>query len=81
MEANMYGFRGTDHKCDPSDENGIFGECDSRGQCSVDVLENEDDNHYGPGSDYTIDTTMPFHVRADYQESDDTWTAFTITLS
>lgn len=35
---------------------------------------------YGPGAEYVIDTTKEFTVRNDYQESDDRWTAFTITL-
>ena len=81
MEANKYGFRGTSHKCEPPNEDGIFSECDHSGQCTVDVLTNETENDYGPGSSYTIDTTQLFTVRADYHESAGMWTAFTITLT
>ena len=66
MEANKYGFRGTSHRCDPPDDNGIFDQCDHSGQCTVDVLRNDRDADYGPGAGYAIDTTQPFTVRADY---------------
>lgn len=81
MEANKFGFRSTSHKCDPPNEDGIFDECDHRGKCTVDILNNDVENDYGPGAGYTIDTTRDFSVRADYQESDGRWTAFTITLT
>lgn len=41
MEANKFGFRGTSHKCEPANSDGIFTECDHRGQCTVDVLTHE----------------------------------------
>lgn len=88
MEANKFGFRSTSHKCDPADENGIFNQCDTNGQCTVDVLRNETEDDYGPDSVNSIDTTRPFSVRADYQQSrrgdsdaDRRWTAFTVTLT
>ena len=56
MEANMYGFRGTSHKCDPATD-GVFDSCDHAGQCSVDVLLNQTENDYGPDSANSIDTT------------------------
>ena len=56
MEANMYGFRGTSHKCDPPTD-GIFSSCDHSGQCSVDVLRNGTEDDYGPSSSNSIDTT------------------------
>ena len=56
MEANMYGFRATSHKCDPATD-GIFDSCDHSGQCSVDVLRNQTEDDYGPGSENSIDTT------------------------
>ena len=57
MEANKYGFRSTDHMCEPADEYGIFSECENRGSCTVDILDYEEEDYYGPGSSYTIDTT------------------------
>jgi len=81
MEANKFGFRSTSHKCDPPSAEGIFGECEHRGSCTTDILTNETESDYGPGSEYSIDTTRQFSVRADYQESAGMWTAFTITLT
>ena len=80
MEANKWGFRSTSHKCPPADDEGVFSNCDHTNNCSVDFLTDAE-NAYGPGSSYSIDTTKPFTVRADYQESDGKWVAFTITLS
>ena len=62
MEANMYGFQTTGHTCDaPTD--GVYDNCDTAGQCTTNFLTNATDNDYGPGSDYLIDTTQPFHVK------------------
>ena len=57
MEANMWGFRGTSHGCPPPDANGFYADCDAGSNCSVDVLENDTEADYGPGPDYSIDTT------------------------
>lgn len=50
MEANKYAYRGTAHKCETPDASGIFPSCDRSGQCSVDVLTNDAEFDYGPGS-------------------------------
>ena len=86
MEANKYGFRSTSHQCRSPNEQGIYTDCDSKGQCTVDILETEMygkimDNLYGPGPEYKIDTTKPFHVRNDWHEGgQDLWTSFSVTL-
>ena len=54
MEANMYGFHSTDHKCSSPNEEGVYTDCDANGECTLDVLKTEKDgviqeNLYGPG--------------------------------
>ena len=62
MQANKYAYRATPHRCDAADSDGNYQSCDHDGQCSVDILLNEDDNDYGPGDIYTINTEKVFNV-------------------
>lgn len=64
MEANRHAFQATAHKCDPP-VNGHYTSCD-RGGCG----ENTRDlpRSYGPGPEYTIDTTLAFEVRTIFME-------------
>ena len=74
MEANKHAFHVTGHKCDqPSQtsEGLVYDNCDRGGQCTLDVLKNDDEYDYGPGSEFTIDTRSTFHVRTDFHENSD----------
>lgn len=51
MEANKLGFTAASFPCE-------FGVCSSRSKSK----QFTDDSQYGPGSDYTIDSTQPFKV-------------------
>ena len=62
MEANKYSFATTPHKCDAPNDKGFYSNCDRNG-IGENVVEQLAWNGYGPGSQYTIDTTQPFHVK------------------
>ena len=47
----------------------------------MDILVNEDANDYGLGSEFTIDTTYPFHVKTEYHERDSLFVGYTTTLT
>ena len=53
MEANMFGWRTTPHKCD-APQGKHFNNCD-RGGCGK-SLEQIDRHGFGPGSQYRINT-------------------------
>mmetsp|Transcript_13782 Transcript_13782/g.17420 ORF Transcript_13782/g.17420 Transcript_13782/m.17420 type:complete len:146 (-) Transcript_13782:934-1371(-) len=69
MEANKYAFRAVGHACDAADSNGVFPSCDRSGQCSIDVLRNSQDNDFGPGFAYTINTDKSFSVETRFHET------------
>lgn len=55
MEANMYSFHTTAHKCDaPVD--GVYDNCDRGGTCTLNVHENNIAGDFIPGSTLGIDT-------------------------
>lgn len=47
----------------------------------MDVLTNNVENDYGPSSSHTIDTTLPFHVKIEFHESDAEFVGYTTTLT
>ena len=71
MEANRYAFQTTPHACKKDPDSGNYLSCDEYGDHTntVDLLK----DGYGPGKQYTIDTTKPFHVK---MHSKSTPTAF-----
>jgi len=67
MEANRHVFESTPRKCDAPSQGGHYSHCDRDG-CGqntnkMGVMD------YGPGSDYTIDTTHRFDVHTDFYGS------------
>jgi hypothetical protein len=68
QEANKHVFHATGHECDaPTD--GVYHNCDRGGQCTLDVVYDAP-NQYGPGSQYTINTEMPYTVKTEFHEAD-----------
>lgn len=76
MEANNHAFAATPHKCD-APEHGHYSSCDRDG-CSQNTRDTPD--AYGPGEEYTIDTTRPFHVQTEFPEIDGTLVGMVTTL-
>ena len=81
MEANRHAFKAIGHKCDDPDTTGVYSNCDRGGKCTLDVLVGLARYAYGAGSDFNIDTTLPFHVKTEFLESQGVFTGYTITLS
>ena len=81
MEANKYAFHVTAHKCDAPDSQGVYSNCDRSGQCTVDLLTNDDLTDYGPGASYTINTLLPFHVNTKFHEDAGQFVGYTTTLT
>lgn len=66
MEANNAAFQSTPHKCDmPVD--GSYHSCD-RGGCAQNTRVTP--QAFGPGPDFTINTVLPFEVRAEFPAED-----------
>lgn len=70
MEANKYAFQTTPHVCDKSNWTGHYASCDGHG-ANINSVDELGDNGYGPGSQYTIDTTKPFHVKVELFDYND----------
>jgi hypothetical protein len=62
MEANKLAFQVTPHKCDPP-QNGHYYNCEGSGpgQNTKHMA-----NKYGPGSNYEINSEMPFTVETTF---------------
>jgi len=76
MEANNHAFQATLHRCDPPlDQHYSF--CD-RGGCEQTTRTKAD--AYGPGSEYTIDTTRPFDVDTEFLKNDGLLSGMRTTL-
>ena len=63
MEANKYGFNTASYPCE-------FGVCEEVSQCQRRAQE-VDRFAYGPGLDYTIDTTKSFTVKTQFFTNED----------
>jgi len=81
MEANRHAFHSSGHKCDAPTPNGVFNNCDRGGQCSLDVVHIRPDRAYGEGSQYRINTEMPFHVKTEFHKRNEEFIGYTVTLS
>lgn len=83
QEANRHAFKAVGHKCDAPNANGVYGNCDRGGQCTIDVYyENRDGGKaYGFGSEFTINTEKPFHVRTDFHETNNEFSGYSMTFT
>ena len=70
MEANKYAFQTTAHSCGPPSDKGHYTECDGSSPAHKNSVVELDSNGYGPGDQYTIDTTKEFHVKISLAEAD-----------
>ena len=80
QEANRHAFHATAHECDAPSSNGVYHNCDRGGECTADIYY-EAANTYGFGSQYTINTERPFHVKVDFQETDEVFTGYRMTFT
>ena len=83
MEANQYAFQTTAHEC-YSAGNGHYSDCNHGGSCiqnTVDNWNHSGQNNYGPGGQYTIDTTQKYTVRIDFCEDNSQFSTFTLSLT
>jgi len=63
MEANSLAFQATPHNCEARPDR-TYGKCDSG--CAQNTRD--DPSTYGPGTNFTIDTTKPFEVHTEFFE-------------
>eukprot|EP00056_Hartaetosiga_gracilis_P022355 m.29777 g.29777 ORF g.29777 m.29777 type:complete len:530 (+) comp9599_c0_seq1:237-1826(+) len=66
MEANQFAFHSATHSC-PTDDGIFYASCGASNCYS----NTKYDNTVGPGPEYTINTNLPFDVRATYNINDD----------
>jgi len=66
MEANVRAWQSTPHKCN-APTNHYYSSCDGGG-CAKNTYK-LDQNSYGPGSNYQINTNSPFQVNVTYSTS------------
>ena len=80
QEANRHAFHTTAHECDAPD-NGVYRNCDRGGHCTADVFYDAP-GQYGTGTQYTINTERPFHVKVEFIVDDnDQFTDYRMTLT
>ena len=65
MEANVYAFQATPHKCDAPNSKGHYYNCDRGGQCYQKAWKKLS-GKYGPGDQYPINTKKEFHVKVSF---------------
>lgn len=78
VEANREALQATPHACAPPNAAGHYTLCD-RGGCALNTHK-LDPQAYGPGPQYTIDTTAPFRVITTFSGSAGEFTTMTTTL-
>ena len=81
MEANKYSWATTPHKCDSPNDKGFYNNCDKGGTCAQNIVDQLAYNGYGPGSDHTINTDLPFHAKVDFNSDNGKFSSFTVTMS
>ena len=81
MEANKYSWASTPHKCDAPSDKGHYYYCDQGGTGQQNIYDKLAWNGYGPGSEYTINTDQPFHVKIEFFEDGGQFSAFTTTFT
>lgn len=81
MEANKWSWATTPHKCDAPSGKGFYYNCDGGGQCASNIVDKLGRYGYGPGSNYTIDTTKPFHAKVSFANNNGQFSTYTTTLS
>ena len=85
MEANKYAYQTTTHSCNAPSSGGHYDYCNRGGTCVTNTVEkwnHQGQNHYGPGGQYTIDTTQEFHVKIEFKaDSSNQFESFQTTLT
>jgi len=81
MEANKFSWATTPHKCDSPTNYGFYNNCDAGGQCASNIVDKLAWNGYGPGGQYTIDTTRPFHAKVSFAKTNGQFSSYTTTLT
>ena len=79
LEANRDALQVTPHKCDPPNSQGYYSSCD-RGGCAQNTYK-LDPNAFGPGGQYTIDTTRTFVINTTFAASSGTLSGMYTTLA
>ena len=81
MESNRYSWATTPHKCDAPNDKGHYSNCDRGGTGAQNIIDALSSNGYGPGSDKTINTEQPFHVKVEFHESNGQFSSFSTTFT
>ena len=81
MEANKFSWATTPHKCDDPSDKGHYYYCDQGGTGQQNIYDKLEWSAYGPGSEYTINTDLPFHAKVEFFESGGQFSAFTTTFT
>ena len=63
--------------------NGHYSWCDGDGTCAVDFISDfpANEKQYGPGSEYTINTLLEFHVEVDFIDVNEEFYEYVVVLS
>lgn len=83
MEANTWGIHTTAHACEPPTAEGWYSaeSCDFRGACEVSLETSGQEDSYGPGPEFAINSLEKFNVRIDYQDFEGHFVGYTTTLT
>ena len=67
MDANRRVFRTTSYSCEESFDDGAYHFCDTVSYINSKILNFDENDHFGPESDWLIDTQQPFNVNIEYK--------------
>jgi len=81
MEANKWAWATTPHKCDAPNSKGFYYNCDAGGTCQQNTTAALAWSDYGPGTNYTINTLKPFHVKIQFDSVNNQFSSFTTTFT
>ena len=79
FEGNKYGFKTTPHTCNEPTARGLFQQCDSKGDLSIDSYEFENGFSYGPGKD--LDTKDSMFIMVNFNAEEDQLVSYDVSIT
>jgi len=83
MQANRHTFQSAAHPC-TADSNGVYQNCNQGGlggACQVNPFHVRPVGAFGNGDAYRINTELPFHVKMQFEEINNQYAGYTLSLS